>query len=397
MPDGFFPLTSEQREWAGHAADIAQRELAPRAAEIDRTGTFPSEGLEALKREGFWKLRVSRKQGGLEADLLTTVLVTEVLAKRCASTSLCYKMHLEASELVARVGTPDQMDRLVAPIVSGDAFYTVAGSEAAGRGGAFAPSNAMSSVTPTDDGYRIENIRKSYVTSAGFATHHLFLCRAGLDATPDKVSVLIVERDKIDWKIEEPWNGLGMRGNNSCSVIFNGMVPKANLVGSEHTVMRDHGKRFLPVVASTYAAVYLGVAAGAFEQARPFLEHAEDGSKPRIDNPVLRHRMAQLSVEIERSRALLYSAASAFDRDEPTSSLACSQAKVACSETAVHVTAEIMEMGGGTAYARRLPFERYLRDARAGVVMGITNDAMLSSIARMLFPGPPRRSEDKAR
>lgn len=396
MADGFFPLTNEQQEWAARAADIAQRELAPRAAEIDRTGTFPSEGLEVLKREGFWKLRVSRKDGGSEADLLTAVLVTEALAKGCASTSLCYKMHLEASELVARVGTADQIDRFVRPIVAGDAFYTVAGTEAAGRGGAFASSNVMSPVSPTSEGYRIDDVRKSYVTSAGFATHHFFLCRVGQDATPDKISVLIVERDKIDWKIDEPWNGLGMRGNNSCPVIFNGVVPRTNLIGSEHTVMRDHGRKFLPVVAGTYAAVYLGVAAGAFDAARQFLERAEDGSKPRSDNPVLRHRMAQLSVEIERSRALLYSAASAFDRQQPTSGLACSQAKVACSATAVHVTSEIMEMGGGSAFARRLPFERHLRDARAGVVMGITNDTMLSNIARMLFPSSPRKAESKA-
>jgi isovaleryl-CoA dehydrogenase len=397
MADGFFPLTSEQQEWAARAADLAQRELAPRAAETDRTGTFPSDGLEALKKEGFWRLRVSREHGGLEQSLLTTVLVTEALAKRCASTSLCYKMHLEASELVARIGTPDQVERLVRPIVSGDAFYTVAGSEAAGRGGAFAQNNAMSSVIPSGDDYRIENIRKSYVTSAGIATHHLFLCRIGKDATPDKVSLLIVERDKIDWKIDEPWNGLGMRGNNSCPVIFNGVVPKANLVGEEHTVMKDQGRKFLPVVTSTYAAVYLGVAAGAFEEAKQFLEYGDDESKPRIDNPVIRHRMAELSVAIERSRALLYSAASAFDREQPTSVLACSQAKVACSEMAVHVTAEIMGMGGGTAYARRLPFDRYLRDARAGVVMGITNDTVLSNIARMLFPGASRKTESKAR
>jgi isovaleryl-CoA dehydrogenase len=397
MADGFFPLTSEQQEWAARAADIAQRELAPRAAETDRTGTFPSEGLEALKREGFWGLRVSREHGGLEESLLTTVLVTEALAKRCASTSLCYKMHLEASELVARIGTPDQLERMVRPIVSGDAFFTVAGSEAAGRGGAFAQNNAMSQVMPSGDGYRLENIRKSYVTSAGFATHHFFLCRVGKDATPDKVSALIVERDKIDWKIDEPWNGFGMRGNNSCPVIFNGVVPKANLVGEEHTLMKDQGRKFLPVVTSTYAAVYLGVAAGAFEEAKQFLEYGDDESKPRIDNPVIRHRMAELSVAIEGARALLYSAASAFDREQPTSVLACSQAKVACSEMAVHVTAEIMGMGGGTAYARRLPFDRYLRDARAGVVMGITNDMILSNIARMLFPGAPRKTENKAR
>jgi isovaleryl-CoA dehydrogenase len=397
MADGFFPLTSKQQEWAARAADIAQRELAPRAAELDRTGTFPSEGLEILKKEGFWGLRVFREHGGLEEDLLTTVLVTEILAKRCASTSLCYKMHLEASELIARICTPEQADRLVRPIVSGNAFYTVAGSETAGRGGAFAPSNAMSAVIPIEDGYRIENIRKSYVTSAGFATHYFFLCRIGEEATPEQLSALIVERDKIDWKIDEPWNGLGMRANNSCPVIFNGVVPKANLVGSEHTLMRDQGRTFLPVVTSTYAAVYLGVAAGAFEEAKQFLEYSDDQNKARIDNPVLRHRMAELSVEIERARALLYSAASAFDRKQPISVLACSQAKVACSEAAVHVTAEIMGMGGGSAYARRLPFDRYFRDARAGVVMGITNDTILSNIAGMLFPRPRQKTENKPR
>jgi len=397
MADGFFPLTKGQHEWAERAADIAQRELAPRAAEIDRTGTFPSDSLEALKKEGFWRLRVSREHGGLQEDLLTTVLITEALAKRCASTSLCYKMHLEASELVARASTPDQVERFVRPIVSGDAFYTVAGSEVAGRGGAFAPSNAMSAVTPGDDGYRIENVRKSYVTSAGFATHHFFLCRAGKETTPDQVSALIVERDKIDWKIAEPWNGLGMRGNNSCAVVFNGVVPKANLIGAEHTLMRDQGRKFLPVVTSTYAAVYLGVAAGAFDEARQFLEYSDEETKPRIENPVLRHRMAELSIEIERSRALLYSAASAFDHDQPSSTLACSQAKVACSATAVHVTSEIMGMGGGTAFARRLPFDRYLRDARAGVVMGITNDVVLSNIARMLFPPSRQKTENKPR
>ncbi len=392
MADGYFPLTSKQNEWAERAAAIADRELAPRAAEIDRTGTFPSEGLDILKREGFWKLRVAREHGGLEEDLLTTVLVTEILAKRCASTSLCYKMHLEASELVARVGTPDQIDRLVRPIVSGDALYTVAGSEVPGRGGAFAASNAMSAVTPEGEGFRVENVRKSYVTSAGHATHHLFLCRIGKEATPDQVSGLIVERDKIDWKIVEPWNGFGMRGNNSSPVIFNGVVPRANLIGAEHTLMREQARKFLPVVTATYAAVYLGVAAGAFDEARKFLEYSDDETKPRIENPVTRHRMAELSIAIERSRALLYSAASAFDHNQPTSILACSQAKVACSETAVHVTSEIMGMGGGSAYARRLPFDRYLRDARAGVVMGITNDVVIGNIARMLFP-PPKKAK----
>ena len=170
-------------------------------------------------------------------------------------------------------------------MISSAVLPSLVPAAALGRGGAFAPSNKMSAVIPDGNGFRVDNVRKSYVTSAGHATHHLFLCRIGQEATPNQVSALIVERDKIDWKIAEPWNGLGMRGNNSSPVIFNGIVPRTNLVGPEHTVMRDHGRKFLPVVTSTYAAVYLGVAAGAFEEARQFLEYSDDENKARIESP----------------------------------------------------------------------------------------------------------------
>jgi hypothetical protein len=89
MAGGYFSLACKQNEWAEHAVVIADRELAPRAAKTGRAGTFPSEGLEILKREGFWKLRGASEHGGLEGSLLTTVLVTEILAKRCVSTSQC--------------------------------------------------------------------------------------------------------------------------------------------------------------------------------------------------------------------------------------------------------------------------------------------------------------------
>jgi alkylation response protein AidB-like acyl-CoA dehydrogenase len=388
MPSPYFPLSERQREWAERAEAVAARELAPRAAETDRSGQFPAESLAALKREGFWSLRVAPEHGGQGADLLTTILVVEALAAGCASTALCYKMHLEAAEMVCRAGTPDQVERLVRPIVTGQAMYTVAGTEAAGRGGAFAPSNTMSAVTPVDGGYRVENARKSYVTAAGHATHFFFMCRIGADTPPGQTSALIVEADRINWKIEEPWDGLGMRGNQSSPVTFNGVVPPANLLGTAHTFMADQRARFLPVVLGTYAATYLGVAAGAYAEAARFLAHPYDEGKRRIDSEVLRHRMATLSVDLERSRALLYAAASAFDQGHPGAVTAAYQAKVACTETATHLTAEVMSLGGGTAFARRLPFERYFRDARAGPVMGVGNDTALAAIGGILFPKP---------
>ena len=123
----YFPLTKEQQEWQEQAADIAARELAPRAAETDRTSQYPQESLDALKREGLWGLRVSKEHGGAGADMVTTCLVVEELSKKCPSTSMCYKMHLEAAEIICRIPTPYQVEHFVEPMARGEVFTTIAG------------------------------------------------------------------------------------------------------------------------------------------------------------------------------------------------------------------------------------------------------------------------------
>src|SRR5919197_6248699 len=90
----YFPLTPEQHAWQERVAALATREIGPRAEEADRAAQFPKASLEALRREGFWGLRVSQEHGGLDADALTTCLVVEEVAKYCPSTAMCYKMHL---------------------------------------------------------------------------------------------------------------------------------------------------------------------------------------------------------------------------------------------------------------------------------------------------------------
>ncbi len=130
----YFPLTAAQQAWKDRVAALAAREIGPRAAEVDRAARFPKESLEALRREGFWGLRVSQEHGGLGADALTTCLVVEEIAKHCPSTAMCYKMHLEACELISRVPTPSQVDHLVTPLAKGEVFATVAGGESAGAG-----------------------------------------------------------------------------------------------------------------------------------------------------------------------------------------------------------------------------------------------------------------------
>jgi alkylation response protein AidB-like acyl-CoA dehydrogenase len=171
----YFPLTPEQRDWKEHIAEIAEQDIAPHAAEIDKARRYPTVSLNALKREGLWGLRVAKEHGGLGADLLTTCLIVEEIAKRCPSTAMCYKMHLEAAEVICRMPTDDQIQHIIEPIARGEVFATVAGSESWGNGDNWTSSRSFSAVQKVTGGYQLNGIRKSYVTFAGEATHHFLI------------------------------------------------------------------------------------------------------------------------------------------------------------------------------------------------------------------------------
>jgi alkylation response protein AidB-like acyl-CoA dehydrogenase len=360
----YFLLTPEQRDWKEHIAEIAEQDIAPHAAEIDKARRYPTVSLNALKREGLWGLRVAKEHGGLGADLLTTCLIVEEIAKRCPSTAMCYKMHLEAAEVICRMPTDDQIQHIIEPIARGEVFATVAGSESWGNGDNWTSSRSFSAVQKVTGGYQLNGIRKSYVTSAGEATHHFLICRIGDDSTPDQLSLLFVERDQIDWEILEPWDGLRLRGNNSSPMRFSGFVPEGHRIGNEHTAMRDASQLFPPVMGLTYAAAYLGVGSGAYEMACQEGKRRFPSGARRLDAPMNQRRMAELSTQIEAAQTMLHAVASTFDAGHLTSMVPVMQAKVFCSEIAAHVTQELMTMFGGTAFASRLPFERYFRDAR---------------------------------
>ena len=145
-------------------------------------------------------------------------------------------------------------------------------------------------------------------------------------------------------------------------------------------------KYMMPVLILTYGAAYLGIASGAYELACIEGDRRFASGARRLDNPINQRRIAEMSAQIESARAFLHVAASMMDEGRAPSLLPYIQAKVICSEVAVRVTQDLMTMFGGTAFARELPFERYFRDARAGVVMGLANDQAYETMGTLLFP-----------
>jgi alkylation response protein AidB-like acyl-CoA dehydrogenase len=386
----YFSLTQEQQQWKDNVAALAEKEIAPRAEEYDRLAKFPQESLDALRDAGLLGLRVSKEHGGLGADFLTTCLVVEEIAKKCPSTAMCYKMHLESVEAVSRIPTALQVEKFVRPLAQKKIFAAAPGGESRGQSGTdwrpvSAPETPLKIV---DGGFVLNNLRKSYVTSAGHADLYLMFCRVEGGRTEGPPDLLIIEADKIEWQTVGEWDGLGMRGNSSTPMIFNGVVPQENLLGlelegEEEPVMQ---KYMSPVLILTYGAAYLGIASGAFELACIEGDKRFVSGSRRFDNPINKRRISEMSAQIESARAFLHTAASMADEGRAESLLPYIQAKVICSEVAVRVTQDLMTIFGGTAYARQLPFERYFRDARAGLIMGMANDQAYEIIGDHLFP-----------
>lgn len=388
----YFPLSDTQKEWQERAQALAVDVLAPNAAETDREGAFPRRQLDALRDAGFMGLRADPDHGGSGQDLLTACLATEAFAKACPSTALIYKMHIESVELVSRVPTPEQAERMVPRLASGEWLSTVAGSEAGHQGGAWAGA-PKAAVEKVDGGYQVSNVRKSFVTAAGLADSYLFM--ASVDSEEGKRPQQLffqIQQDDLDWTIDAPWDGFGMRGNNSSPMTFNGFLPDARLINPE-------GKPadFFPVALATYAATYLGIAAGCFDLLKDYITDSTLADGRRMGEvETIQARMAKCQIELERSRALIYSVCTAFDEGRHGSARPFFEAKVASDEVAAFVTGEAMTLGGGSAFAKQLPFERYFRDARAGMVMGIAHDIAVLNVGAMMFPKPKDEAKENA-
>jgi alkylation response protein AidB-like acyl-CoA dehydrogenase len=292
-------------------------------------------------------------------------------------------MHIESTEIVSRVPTAQQAADITLKIASGEWLSTVAGSEAGHQGGAWAGA-PKAAVQVVDGGVQVDGVKKAFVTAAGIADTYLFMATLREEGKPPMPLMFQILKDDLDWTIDAPWDGLGMRANGSSPMTFSGFLPDARRLNPDNKPVD-----FYSIAVGTYAATYLGIGAGCYDLLEKYVAETTlaDGRRmPEVET--IANRVVRCKVELERSRALLYSACAAWDEGRVRGPQALFEAKVAADETATFITGEAMTLGGGTAFAKRMPFERYFRDARAGMVMGIAHDIAVLNIARSMFPKP---------
>lgn len=369
---------------------LVQSTIAPRADQHDRDGTFPRDNLRALADAGWNSVLFPKELGGLGLDHVAFTIAAEEIASADASTGLIYVMHVSAAQAIYLFGSDDQRERWVKGARAGK-LGTFSTSEKA-TGGHF--WHNLSQARRDGDDYRID-LEKSFTTSSGHADFYVLTSQTPGAAKASDVTWFIVDGKEPGIK-PGPWDALGVHSNHSGPLRFeNVRVPARDRLGREgqgKEVMFDGGS---PSYLLGLGAVWHGVARGALAETTAYATRTvhRDFDKRLADYQLLRQELGRSEVLIEslgpwqRSLAERLDEYQAAGKPQGELLLQLVAYKVHAAEVAATVTRAGLDVSGGYGY-KRGPLERYFRDARAGVVMGPSNNIAREWLGKSLVGLP---------
>lgn len=381
-----YGLDAASSELMTQATALSDGLLADNAAAVDQSAQFPETNLAAIAAAGLLGLTVARERGGLGHGPRAFCAVAEELARSCASTAMIFIMHTSGTQAIASSKTLAERDELLRQIAAGRHLTTLALSEKGSRSQFWAP---VSQLVVRGDHF-VTSAAKSWVTSANFADSYVASAQKP-DAQSPLESTLYLARAESEAVRPQPgFDGLGLRGNDSAPVsIENLAVERDELVTEPGAGAATMLEVILPWFAIGTAAMAHGLCRAAVSATAAHLSattFAHTGTALR-DLPVLRARLAQMSVRTEASRALLERALGDIERGAAEAPLFVLSARKSALEAAVEVTDLAMKACGGAAFSRQtrgISVERLFRDARAGWVMAPTVDHLDDFIGKAL-------------
>jgi alkylation response protein AidB-like acyl-CoA dehydrogenase len=376
-------LSEEQRHIRDSVRALAREQFAPGAAAADRLFKPPIENVKILAEHGYTGMCIPAKYGGSELGLLENVLVVEQLARYCANTAMLFSCTDGATpRAILGVGSDEQKLKYLPRIVTGELLTAWSMSEPNAGSDV---GNVQTKAVRIGDEFVI-NGSKLWCTAAQVSD--LFLVLVRLDASPGMrgVGAVLVERGTPGFTIGKHLDLLGLRGTGMAELFFdNCKVPAANLF-----LPAGRMRELLGVLdadrISGNPPVCLGIAQAAFENIVMHVKERHQFGKPLADNQGLQWKLADMAMDIEAARALLYRAATRVDEGHP-SIADTSITKAYVNQMAVRVTNEAMQLAGAYGLSEEYPYERYFRDARGMSIGYGTVEIHRSSIAREIISG----------
>lgn len=373
----------------GRARAIAHDVLSIKAARVDEARLWPADGLRALQEAGLCGLVLPVDIGGLGQGLLALAQTCEILGEACGSTAMCFGMHCVGSAVLSAKATHAQKHALLVPIAEGRHLTSLALSEPGTGAHFYFPQTTL---TRIDAEHYALTGTKSFVTNGGYADSYVVsTVAAEPDAPIGKFSCVVVAANAPGLTVTGSWEGLGMRGNASCSLALQQVrVPRTHLLGQEGDQLWYVFEVVAPYFLMAMAGTYLGIATAALRESIAHLKarHHTHSGRRLAEQPILQHKLGCLWAEVERTRCLVYAAASLGDAGDAQALPAILASKAEVADCVVHVVNDVMTLMGGIAYGSNARLGRYLRDARAAHVMTPTTDILRTWTGRALLGLP---------
>jgi alkylation response protein AidB-like acyl-CoA dehydrogenase len=373
-------LTEEQHEVRGLVRTIAAERVAPRAAEIDASGEFPWDVVEALRDSDLLGLPFGEAYGGTGTGALMLLVAVEELSKVCATSALILAGQALGGYPLEMAGTEEQRERCLPRLASGEWLGAYALTEA----GSGSDASAMVTTARRDGDSYVLNGSKRFITSAGVAHLYTVFAKTDPDAGSHGISAFLVEAETDGFEVGRLEPKMGIKGSTTGELFFTDCrIPAENLIGAEGDGFRI-AMQVLDRTRPSVGAQGLGLAQGATDYALEYAKQRETFGRPIAEHQMVAAMLADMETRCEAARGLLYRVGRMIDDgvNGPELTKASAMAKLYCTDTAMAVTTDAVQILGGYGYIKEYPVERMMRDAKITQIYEGTNQIQRIVIAR---------------
>ena len=370
-------LSEHQQTIKSLARRLAEERILPVRAELDEKEEFPWAIIKDLADADMFRVFVPEEYEGLGGNCLDLCLVVEELSRVCSGVAVSYAASALGTFILLDYGTEAQKQKYIPDVASGKRLTAFALTESTAGSDAGAIKTTAEKV---DGGYML-NGTKQFITNGGEAEIYTVIALTDKTRGARGASAFLVEKDTPGFSFGKKERKLGIRASATRELIFrNCLVPEENIIGKP-------GMGFLITMKLLdrsrpgIGAQAMGLAQGALEAAVEYAMERVQFGHPLIALPVVQDKLADMAIQVEAARALVYAAARTVDSGVKNFTEDSAMAKVFASDVAMKVTTDAVQICGGAGYMKDYPVEKMMRDAKITQIYEGSNEVLKSAIA----------------
>ena len=376
-----YTVPQEHQDFRDTIREIAVQRIAPRAAQIDEDAQYPQDLRELLAEQDILGLPFETEHGGTGTGTLMLNIAIEEIAKACASTALILMIQELGTLPIKLFGSEELKNRFLPKCASGEWSPAFALSEPEAGSD---PGGMITRAVRDGDEWVIDGT-KNWITNLGVADFYVVFAVTDREVGHSHgISAFVVEADRPGFSVGKLEKKLGIRGSPTGQPIFDGVrVPHENLLGEVGGGFKI-AMATLDISRLGAAAQGLGIAQGATDYAAAYARERRQFGKPINSFQAIQFKLADMETRCAAARELLYQACAKVDRGDADVGKYTAMAKLFCSDTAMAVTPEAIQVLGGYGYVKEYPVERMFRDAKITQIYEGTNEIQRLVIARTM-------------